>query len=89
MLADDDDDIVTASGPAKGSALQQPAWMRALYERCNDWLGQLPSVRIFIGLSAPTHSLFRPSAHYRNKPWITRIRSIACFGAKVPPDRSS
>ncbi|KAN0138520.1 Dynein heavy chain and region D6 of dynein motor domain containing protein [Lactarius tabidus] len=43
MLADDDDDIVTTSGPAKGSALQQPAWMRALYDRCKDWLGQLPS----------------------------------------------
>ncbi|KAI9460162.1 dynein heavy chain protein 1 [Lactarius psammicola] len=31
------------SGPAKGSALQQPAWMRVLYERCKDWLSQLPS----------------------------------------------
>ncbi|KAH9043831.1 dynein heavy chain protein 1 [Lactarius pseudohatsudake] len=43
MLADDDDDTVTTSGPAKGSALQQPAWMRVLYERCKDWLSQLPS----------------------------------------------
>ncbi|KAH9046427.1 dynein heavy chain protein 1 [Lactarius hengduanensis] len=43
MLADDDDDTVATSGPAKGSALQQPAWMRVLYERCKDWLSQLPS----------------------------------------------
>ena len=55
MLADDDDDMVATSGPTKGSALQQPAWMRVLYERCKDWLSQLPSVWIFIGLSC-THS---------------------------------
>ena len=45
MLADDDDDNVSAAGPSKGSGSQQPAWMRLLYERCNDWLSQLPSVR--------------------------------------------
>ncbi|KAH9075718.1 dynein heavy chain protein 1 [Lactarius deliciosus] len=55
MLADDDDDTVATSGPAKGSALQQPAWMRVLYERCKDWLSQLPSVWIFIDHSC-THS---------------------------------
>ena len=45
MLADDDDDSVATTGPSKGSGSQQPAWMRALYEKCKDWLGQLPSVR--------------------------------------------
>ena len=50
MLADDDDDNVATAGPSKGSGSQQPAWMRALYERCKDWLGQLPSVRSLLGL---------------------------------------
>jgi dynein heavy chain 1 len=47
MLADDDDDSVVSTGPSKGSGSQQPAWMRILYERSKDWLGQLPAVRIF------------------------------------------
>jgi dynein heavy chain 1, cytosolic len=47
MLADDDDDSVATTGPSKGSASQQPAWMRVLHERSKDWLGQLPSVCIF------------------------------------------
>jgi dynein heavy chain 1, cytosolic len=47
MLADDDDDSVATTGPSKVSASQQPAWMRVLYERSKDWLGQLPSVCIF------------------------------------------
>ncbi|KAI9513146.1 dynein heavy chain protein 1 [Russula earlei] len=42
-LADDDDDSVVTTGPSKGSGSQQPAWMRVLYERCKDWLDQLPS----------------------------------------------
>lgn len=50
MLADDDDDNVATAGPSKGSGSQQPAWMRALYERCKDWLGQLPSVRSLLRL---------------------------------------
>lgn len=45
MLADDDDDNVATTGPSKGSGSQQPVWMRVLYERCKDWLGQLPAVR--------------------------------------------
>lgn len=49
MLADDDDDSVAAAGPSKGSGSQQPAWMRALYEKGKDWLGQLPSVWSFCG----------------------------------------
>jgi dynein heavy chain 1, cytosolic len=47
MLADDDDENVATAGPYKGSASQQPAWMRGLYERCKDWLSQLPSASIF------------------------------------------
>ncbi|TFY72237.1 hypothetical protein EVG20_g758 [Dentipellis fragilis] len=43
MLADDDDDVAPAAGPSKTQASQQPAWMRALHERCREWLGQLPS----------------------------------------------
>ena len=58
MLADDDDDSVATSGPAKGSALQQPAWMRVLYERCKDWLSQLPSVRILMSLSCTRSPYF-------------------------------
>ncbi|KAI0271628.1 dynein heavy chain protein 1 [Gloeopeniophorella convolvens] len=42
-LADDDEEGASASGPSKGSASQQPAWMRALHERSKEWLGQLPS----------------------------------------------
>ena len=41
--ADDDEDVV-AAGPSSGSA--QPAWMRTLYERSKEWLGQLPNVCI-------------------------------------------
>lgn len=44
MLADDDEDVAQASGPSKGQASQQPAWMRNLLERCTEWLGQLPNV---------------------------------------------
>jgi dynein heavy chain 1 len=43
MLADDDDELVTAA--AVKSQTQQPAWMRTLLERCREWLGQLPAVR--------------------------------------------
>lgn len=43
-LADDDEDATQSSGPSKGQALQQPAWMRNLLERCTEWLGQLPTV---------------------------------------------
>jgi dynein heavy chain 1 len=49
MLADDDDDNIATTGPSKGSGSQQPAWMRVLYERCKDWLGQLPGVRSLWG----------------------------------------
>ncbi|KII86419.1 hypothetical protein PLICRDRAFT_44012 [Plicaturopsis crispa FD-325 SS-3] len=45
MLADDDDEVTPAAGPAKGAPSQQPAWMRNLFERCGEWLSQLPSVR--------------------------------------------
>jgi dynein heavy chain 1 len=39
-LADDDEDESTSTaGPASS---QQPAWMRALLEKCRDWLSQLP-----------------------------------------------
>ncbi|THH28428.1 hypothetical protein EUX98_g5757 [Antrodiella citrinella] len=52
MLADDEDDVTSASGPSKGQASQQPAWMRNLHERCKDWLGQLP--KAFNTLPPPT-----------------------------------
>jgi len=45
MLADDDDEVV-ASSATKSQTSQQPAWMRALLERCREWLGQLPEVWI-------------------------------------------
>lgn len=43
MLADDDDELATASTVKSGSS-QQPAWMRSLLERCREWLEQLPKV---------------------------------------------
>ncbi|KIY45226.1 dynein heavy chain protein 1 [Fistulina hepatica ATCC 64428] len=39
MLADDDDEVATTTS---AQASQQPAWMRTLYERCREWLSQLP-----------------------------------------------
>ncbi|EIW86375.1 dynein heavy chain protein 1 [Coniophora puteana RWD-64-598 SS2] len=42
MLSDDDDEV-GASGPSKGQGVQQPAWMRQLFERSREWLAQLPS----------------------------------------------
>lgn len=45
-LADDEDDVPSPGSPSKSQSSQQPAWMRNLYERCREWLTQLPSVRI-------------------------------------------
>lgn len=42
MLADDEDVVVSTTTAISQSA--QPAWMRALHERCREWLDQLPSV---------------------------------------------
>ncbi|KAF8845443.1 hypothetical protein BDN67DRAFT_1065300 [Paxillus ammoniavirescens] len=42
-LADDEDDVSSASGPSKSQTSQQPAWMRNLHDRCREWLTQLPS----------------------------------------------
>ncbi|KAJ7071380.1 dynein heavy chain protein 1 [Mycena amicta] len=42
MLADDDDDT-TAASAAKSQGSQQPAWMRALYDRCRQWIELLPT----------------------------------------------
>ncbi|TFK57575.1 dynein heavy chain protein 1 [Heliocybe sulcata] len=54
QLADDDDEVSPAAGgPGKGQASQQPAWMRNLHERCNEWLSQLPAS--FNTLSKPTN----------------------------------
>jgi len=44
MLADDDDEAVSPT--AQKSTSQQPAWMRALLDRCREWLGLLPKVRL-------------------------------------------
>lgn len=44
MLSDDDDEASTSTGPSKGGASQQPAWMRNLLERCREWEQQLPEV---------------------------------------------
>jgi dynein heavy chain 1 len=41
MLADDDDEVTTLVG---ASTPQQPAWMRTLLERCQEWLALLPHV---------------------------------------------
>jgi dynein heavy chain 1, cytosolic len=44
MLADDDDEATPSAGPSKGQSSQQPAWMRHLLDRCQEWLSQLPPV---------------------------------------------
>ncbi|KAJ3563761.1 hypothetical protein NP233_g8731 [Leucocoprinus birnbaumii] len=41
MLADDEDEVVSTTTSKSQSA--QPAWMRALHERCREWLEQLPT----------------------------------------------
>ena len=45
MLADDDDELLATAVKSQGS--QQPAWMRMLFERCREWLGELPEVYLF------------------------------------------
>ncbi|KAF8746268.1 hypothetical protein AX14_000063 [Amanita brunnescens Koide BX004] len=42
MLADDEDDTASPSA-TKSQSSQQPAWMRTLLERCQEWLAQLPA----------------------------------------------
>ncbi|KIL70572.1 hypothetical protein M378DRAFT_94916 [Amanita muscaria Koide BX008] len=42
MLADDDDETVTPT-KTKSQPVQQPSWMRALHERCGEWLERLPA----------------------------------------------
>lgn len=44
MLADDDSDAASTTGPSKGQSAQQPAWMRNLLDRCREWLALLPQV---------------------------------------------
>ncbi|KIY66037.1 dynein heavy chain protein 1 [Cylindrobasidium torrendii FP15055 ss-10] len=40
LLADDDDEATPTASSSSSS--QQPAWMRALYDRCKEWLELLP-----------------------------------------------
>lgn len=47
-LADDDETV--AVDLKKGSALAQPAWMRALKQSCLEWLQVLPKVSLAVGL---------------------------------------
>lgn len=42
MLADDDDEAATPT-KTKSQPVQQPTWMRALHERCGEWLERLPA----------------------------------------------
>ncbi|KAM6498345.1 dynein heavy chain protein 1 [Amanita muscaria] len=42
MLADDDDETATPT-KTKSQPVQQPTWMRALHERCGEWLERLPA----------------------------------------------
>lgn len=48
MLADDEDELLTTAVKSQGS--QQPAWMRVLFERCREWLGELPEVCLFTAI---------------------------------------
>ncbi|KAF8634008.1 hypothetical protein AX15_001182 [Amanita polypyramis BW_CC] len=42
MLADDEDEAASAAA-TKSQSSQQPAWMRTLLERCQEWLSRLPA----------------------------------------------
>lgn len=46
MLEDDEDEVISTS--KKSQTSQQPAWMRTLLDRCREWLGQLPSVSLYL-----------------------------------------
>jgi dynein heavy chain 1 len=43
-LIDDDDETSTVGGTLHQGASQQPAWMRALHQHCQEWLSLLPKV---------------------------------------------
>lgn len=47
LLADDDDEV-TSTTTSKAPSSQQPAWMRQLYDRCKEWMAQLPEVSTII-----------------------------------------
>jgi dynein heavy chain 1 len=68
MLADDEDEVVSTTAAKSQSA--QPAWMRALHERCRDWLDQLPSV-------SPTLSHLRAHIDYYLKQFAILPRQSA------------
>lgn len=43
-LSDDDDDVTQTGGQTRGEPAKQPAWMRTLYNNCQEWASILPSV---------------------------------------------
>ena len=43
-LADDEEDDIKPTDPAKTQSNEQPAWMRALLDRCKEWIAALPEV---------------------------------------------
>lgn len=64
-LADDADDEVKPSGPAKGQAVEQPAWMRTLLDRCRDWLAALPEVKVMYLIAKIITETMDPSRSIR------------------------
>ena len=89
-LADDADDDVKPSGPSKGQAVEQPAWMRTLLERCREWLSALPEASLIcLSLSSCSDvSLYSPSVHYPSRLQITRILFADYSFGKVKLDAS-
>ena len=87
----DDDDEATTSGPAKGQTTQQPAWMRQLFDRCKEWLEQLPAVRsslLVAEVGANVPGLNSNSAVSISKVGITKILCTDCSTVRAASARS-
>jgi hypothetical protein len=86
MLADDDDELLTTAVKSQGS--QQPAWMRTLFERCREWLGELPEVcaltAFYYSLVFTLWCIFRNLILWPNKHLNIKIHCIACSLARAP-----
>ena len=84
-LADDDEEEVKPSGPTKSQTVEQPAWMRALLERCKEWLGALPEVFRFLPESFDYYIhkyLYSRSARWRDNHQIVKTHFLGYSSVK-------
>ncbi len=81
LLADDDDEVTPTASSASSS--QQPAWMRSLYDRCNEWLQQLPEVSLETESRAIGSQLVSRNSTFYLKQTTIRIRCIDCSPEKA------